>query len=164
MTDDALRGALLELGVGWRVTEHDPVFTVEESEALHAAMPGLHTKSLFLKDAASRFWLVTVPAHARVDLKALSVAVGAKRVSFGKADDMVRLLGVTPGAVTPLAARNDSGGEVGVVLDRAVAKAAIANVHPLRNTATLALSGTDLIRVLERWRHAPLVIDVPVQG
>lgn len=164
MDDERLKAALAELDVPWRSVEHDAVFTVEESEALHAAMPGLHTKNLFLKDAGGRFWLVTVPAHARVDLKALPAAIGAKRVSFGKAEDMERLLGVSPGAVTPLAAINDGEGLVTVVLDVAVAEASTANVHPLRNTATIGLSGAALIRALGAWRHPPIIVSVPVLG
>ena len=36
--------------------EHSAVFTVAESDAVHAAMPGAHTKNLFLKDAALFGW------------------------------------------------------------------------------------------------------------
>lgn len=139
--EQTLLDAIDQLGIAYQRFSHAAVFTVEESDSLHHAMPGVHTKNLFLKDKNGRFWLVTVEAHVRVDLKALPAAIGAARLSFGKAEDMERLLGVTPGAVTPLAAINDSDGAVSVVLDPTVAQAERANVHPLRNTATLALSG-----------------------
>lgn len=159
--ETSLIEALATLGIPHETVEHPPVFTVAESESLHAAIPGLHTKNLFLKDKDGRFWLVTVEAHARVDLKALPAAIGAKKVSFGKADDMAALLGVTPGAVTPLAAINDAAGAVSVVLDAAVVAAARANVHPLRNTATLGLAGADLAKALAAWGHAPTIVRVP---
>ncbi len=143
--------------------EHAAVFTVAESDAVHAAMVGAHTKNLFLKDAAGRFWLVTVPSDARVDLKALPAAIGCKRVSFGKAEDMERLLGVTPGSVTPLAMINAKPGEVTVVIDAALAAANQVNVHPLRNTATLGLAGAALLGLLRHWRHETVVASVPVQ-
>lgn len=162
MTDDTrLRDALAALGIAWTIHEHDAVFTVEESDAVHAAMPGVHTKNLFLKDAGGRFWLVTVPSDARVDLKALPAAIGAKKVSFGKAEAMEALLGITPGSVTPLAAINDAEGAVTVVLDSALAEAAQVNVHPLRNTATIGLPGTELMRALVAWGHVAVVVDVP---
>lgn len=160
----ALLAALDRLGIGWERHEHAAVFTVEESAGLHHAIAGLHTKNLFLKDAAARFWLVTVPHDIRVDLKALPGAIGSKKVSFGKADDMERLLGIAPGSVTPLAAFNDGEGLVRIVLDAALAGAGVVNVHPLRNTATLSLRGTGLIRALEDWRHDPLVVAVPQVG
>ena len=149
------------LGIGWTQAEHEAVFTVEASAHLHQSIAGLHSNNLFLKDAGARFWLVTVPAQLRVNLKALPEVIGSKRLSFGNAADMERLLGVTPGAVTPLAAINDSSGAVTVVLDRGVAAAALFHVHPLRNTASLGLSGPDLCRVLTHWQHAPVIASVP---
>jgi Ala-tRNA(Pro) deacylase len=159
--EQGLLAALGQLGIAFENVAHEAVFTVEESERLHDAIPGTHTKNLFLKDKTGRFWLVTVDAHARVDLKALPAAIGSAKLSFGKAEDMERLLGVTPGSVTPLAAINDGAGAVTVVLDPAVAQGARVNVHPLRNTATLGLSGADLVRALSAWNHVPLVVAVP---
>jgi len=159
--ETSLLAALAKLGIAHENTPHAAVFTVKESEALHHAIPGVHTKNLFLKDKTGRFWLVTVEAHARVDLKALPAAIGAAKVSFGKAEDMERLLGVTPGAVTPLAAINDTEGAVTIVLAPVVAGAERANVHPLRNTATLGLAGADLVAALTAWGHAPIVAAIP---
>jgi len=99
------------LAIPFAAHEHVAVFTVAESEKVSAAIPGAHSKNLFLKDAGGAFWLVTVPAEARVDLKALPDAIGCKRVSFGKPEDMERLLGIQPGSVTPLAAINAPPGE-----------------------------------------------------
>lgn len=159
--EEQLYANLAALGIVFDVVEHPAVFTVEESRAVDADIPGAHTKNLFLKDAGGQFWLVTVPAELRVDLKALPAAIGSKRVSFGKAEDMERLIGVTPGSVTPIGAMADKAGEVIAVLDAALANADRVNVHPLRNTATLGVSGADLVRALTYWDHAPLIIDVP---
>lgn len=158
---DRLRQAFSDLGIAWDVLEHPAVFTVEESAAIHAALPGAHTKNLFLKDAGGQFWLVTVDHARRVDLKALAGSIGAKKLSFGKADDMERLLGVSPGAVTPLAAINDQTGAVRVVIDADLAGATQVNVHPLRNTATLGLPGPDLLRALAAWGHPAMVAAIP---
>ncbi len=141
--------------------EHEAVFTVAESRLVDHDLPGSHTKNLFLKDANARFWLVTVPADAQVDLKALPAAIGSKRVSFGKAEDMERLLGVSPGSVTPLAAINDGTAAVSIVVDATLAQADRINVHPLRNTATLGLAAADLIRALAHWGHPPIIVAIP---
>jgi Ala-tRNA(Pro) deacylase len=151
------------LGIAYDVVEHEAVFTVEQSHAVDRDIPGAHTKNLFLKDAAGVWWLVTVPALARVDLKALPAAIGSKRLSFGKGDDMERLIGVSPGSVTALAAINDGHGAVNFVLDASLATAGRVNCHPLRNTATLGLSGPDLVRAQSHWGRQPLIVDVPVQ-
>jgi Ala-tRNA(Pro) deacylase len=151
-------------GIVWSLHEHEAVYTVEESARLHEEIAGLHTKNLFLKDAAGQYWIVTAPHDASVDLKALPAVIGSKKVSFGKAEDMERLLGVTPGAVTPLAAMNDVAGAVRVVLDERLAGTETVNVHPLRNTATLGLTGTDLVRFLTDVGHLPLVVALPARS
>lgn len=154
-------GDLGALGIPFTAHEHAAVFTVAESRKLDAAFRGADTKNLFLKDTAGLFWLVTVPAESRVDLKALPQAIGCKRVSFGKAEDMQRLLGITPGSVTPLAMINAAPGSVTVVLAEELATARWINVHPLRNTGTLGLAGADVLRLLRHWGHDPVVATVP---
>jgi Ala-tRNA(Pro) deacylase len=150
------------LGITYVVHEHPPVFTVEESSWHTHHIKGAHTKNLFLKDKGGAFWLVTVPDDARVDLKKLPGAIGCGRVSFGKAEDMERLLGISPGSVTALAAINDVGGHVRVVLDARLAKADIVNCHPLRNSATVSFSPNDLARALTHWQHAPIIAPIPI--
>ena len=152
---------LASLAIPFAAHEHAAVFTVEQSRRVDADIPGRHTKNLFLKDAGGAFWLVTVPAEARVDLKALPAAIGCKRVSFGKPDDMERLIGITPGSVTPLAMINAASGAIAVVLDAGLAEAKRINVHPLRNTGTLGLAGADVMRLLRHWGHDPLVAPIP---
>ncbi|MBK6411880.1 prolyl-tRNA synthetase associated domain-containing protein [Sphingopyxis sp.] len=159
-----LRADLRALSIPFAEHEHDAVFTVAESDAVHAAMPGAHTKNLFLKDKGGAFWLITVPSDARVDLKRLPGAIGCKHVSFGKAEDMARLLGITPGSVTPLAAINAAPDSITVVLDAALADADPVNIHPLRNTATLALAGAAILHLLRHWGHTPVVTALPVAG
>lgn len=149
------------LGIAFELFEHPAIFTVEESAKLDRDIPGAHTKNLFLKDAGGQFWLVTVPAEMRVDLKKLPDAIGCKRVSFGKSEDMARLLGISPGSVTPLAAINDVHCLVNIVLDARFATADQINVHPLRNTATLGLSPAKLIQLLKHWGHDPVIVTIP---
>lgn len=150
--------------IAWSLHEHEAVYTVEESAALHAAIAGAHTKNLFLKDAGGQFWVVTAPHDAGIDLKALPAAIGSKKVSFGKAEAMEELLGVSPGSVTPLAAFNDPQGLVRFVLDARLAAADTVNVHPLRNTATLGLAGADLLAFLRLTGHEPVVAELPARA
>lgn len=158
--ESALLADLAACDIAYDWHEHPAVFTVAESRGIKANIPGAHTKNLFLKDAGGAFWLVTVPAQGQVDLKALPQAIGCKRVSFGKPDDMERLLAIRPGSVTPLAMIAANPGAVRVVLDAQLAEAERVNVHPLRNTATIGLSGADILRLLARWGHEPVVAHI----
>jgi Ala-tRNA(Pro) deacylase len=159
----SLLKALDDAGITWKIYEHEAVFTVEQSAGLHDEIPGMHSKNLFLKDASGEFWVVSAPHDASVDLKALAAAIGAKKVSFGKPEDMTSLLGIAPGSVTPLAAINDAAGAVKFVIDDRLAAAECVNFHPLRNTATLGLSGSGLISYLTSTGHSPVIVAVPAR-
>jgi Ala-tRNA(Pro) deacylase len=159
-SETALFETLDRLNVKLQKLEHKPVFTVAESDEIHHALPGIHTKNLFLKDEGGAFWLVTAPAEATIDVKTLRHKIGSKRLSFGKPEAMAELLGIEPGSVTPLAVINDTDGKVTLVLDTALTSETMVNVHPLRNTATIGLSGSDLVRVAADLGHAPRIVDV----
>lgn len=158
-----LLGQLNAAGARYDMYEHEAVHTVLESDQHNANIRGAHTKNLFLKDAHGTFYLVTVLAQKRVDLSRLANILGSGRFSFASADDIAAHLAVTPGSVTPLAMMNDDGGAVNMVLDEILAASPIVNVHPLRNTATLSLSGLDLVRMLAKWKHAPTILTVPAK-
>jgi Ala-tRNA(Pro) deacylase len=157
-SERALFETLDRLHVKLQTLKHKAVFTVAESDEIHHALPGIHTKNLFLKDEGGAFWLVTAPADAIIDVKALRHKIGSKRLSFGKPDAMLELLGIEPGSVTPLAVINDTGGKVALVLDVSLTGDTQVNVHPLRNTATIGLSGSDLVRVVTEFGHSPKIV------
>jgi Ala-tRNA(Pro) deacylase len=159
-TPDDLFAFLDQLAIAHRTVTHPPLFTVEQSRELRGTIPGAHTKNLFLKDKRDTVFLVVAPEDAAIDLKTLHHRLGAGRFSFGSANLMQELLGVTPGAVTPFGAINDVGRRVNVVLDAALMRAAIVNAHPLVNTMTTSLAGEDLVKFLEATGHPPRIAAV----
>jgi len=148
------------LGIQSKTVMHPPVFTVEEAKALRGSLPGAHIKNLFLRNKKGEMWLVTCLEDRQVDLKALATALGAGRFSFGSADRLMQYLGVLPGAVTPFAVINDTGGQVRMVLDKGILALDPVNAHPLVNDMTTALESKDLVRFLEAENHAPLILDM----
>jgi Ala-tRNA(Pro) deacylase len=160
VSEQALFHLFDRLQVTVRMLEHEPVFTVAGSAAIHHAMPGIHTKNLFLKDEGGAFWLVTAPADATIDIKALRHKIGSRRLSFGKPEAMADLLGITPGSVTPLAVINDAAANVTLVLDASLTGDDAVNVHPLRNDATIGLRGSDLVRVATELGHPPRIATI----
>lgn len=160
MNSDGLLARLAALGIATRTVEHPPVFTVEEARRHRGDLPGTHTKSLFLRDKKDAMWLVVCREDRTVDLKALARRLGAKHLSFGSPERLLRHLGVIPGAVSPFAVINDTDRVVKVVLDREVLAKDPVNLHPLDNAKTTAISAADLLRFLEAEGHAPEVIDL----
>jgi Ala-tRNA(Pro) deacylase len=144
------------LGVAHATTEHRPIFTVEGGADLKAALPGGHTKNLFLKDKKGALYLVSALGETAIDLNALSKALGAARFSFGSAALLEDVLGVTPGSVTAFALMNDAARKVTFVLDEALLAHDPVNFHPLTNAATTAVSPAGLLRFLAWTGHAPI--------
>jgi len=161
LTPDQLFARLDALGIAQRTYDHPPAFTVAEAAALRGQLPGGHCKSLFLKDKKAGLWLVVALEERRIDLKLLAAALGAPRFSFGSAELLYEVLGVTPGSVTPFALVNDTAHRVAVVLDRAMLDHDPLNYHPLENDRTTAIAPGDLVRFLEACGHKPRIVEIP---
>ena len=146
-------------GIAHRTLDHPPVFRVEEGAEIKAAMPGGHTKNLFLKDARDRLWLVCALGDTRVDLKKLHHTIGSARLSFGSAELLLRTLGVPAGSVTIFALINDTERRVSLVLDRALLEHELVNFHPLSNDATTAVSREGLLAFLRALGIVAQVVD-----
>ena len=160
-TPDDLFAFFAKLGIAVTTVEHPPLFTVEDSKALRGQIAGGHTKNLFLKDRKDACFLVTVEEAAVVDLKTIHNLIGASgRVSFGKPDLLMELLGVLPGAVTVFGAINDSQGRVKIVLDEGLMREETINAHPLTNEATTSIRRDDLLAFLEATGHRPHILKV----
>jgi Ala-tRNA(Pro) deacylase len=156
---DALLAFLKTLGIDAVTVDHPPLFTVEDGRAFEGLTPGAHSKNLFLKDAKGQLWLISAHADSVIDLKSLPQVIGSARLSFGSAELMTEVLGVTPGSVTALAVINDPDQRVRFVLDAALLDHAHVNFHPLTNAATTCLTRQELLRFFEAIDRTPLVVD-----
>lgn len=176
----ALFAHLESNGIEYETIQHSPIFTVAEGREIKATMPGRHTKNLFLRDKAKRLFLAVAHADTAVDLVALGKAMRAGiaagrepsvrgRLSFGRPETLLAVLGVRPGSVSPLALINDPDHAVSHVwLDAALmapakshgVEAARLWVHPLENTASTAISPQGLRRFLESLGCAYSVVDL----
>ena len=157
----ALYQLLGALNIAWKTYEHVPVFTVGEADAVHAQIPGGHTKNLFLKDKKGGLWLVVVRDRLRVDLNALAKQLGAPRFSFGSAELLIATLGIEPGSVTPFALMNDANHLVRPVLDEGMLAQDPLNFHPMRNDRTTAISPADLLGFVRACGHDVVIAALP---
>jgi Ala-tRNA(Pro) deacylase len=159
MSPDQLLAYLADLGIAVTTVRHPPLYTVEESQRLRGEIAGAHTKNLFLRDRKDNHFLLTVGEEAQVDLKTIHHVIGASgKVSFGKPETLMEVLGVTPGAVTAFGIVNDVERRVTIVFDEALMESPLVNAHPLTNEATTTIGREDLMRFAESTGHTPLVL------
>jgi Ala-tRNA(Pro) deacylase len=159
LTQQQLFDYMSDLGIQVTTIAHPPLHTVADSKLLRGDIPGGHTKNLFLKDRKDQYFLLTVDEDAIVDLKTIHLAIGAAgKVSFGRAEALLELLGVVSGAVTVFGAVNDRQGKVNVFLDSGLMANDTINGHPLVNDATTSIAAADLIKFLNATGHAPNIL------
>lgn len=157
----ALFAFLEQLGITTSTIDHPPIYTVEDGAEHWADIPGVHCKNLFLCDAKKAMWLVVCPTDRSIDLKTLPDRIGSKRLSFGSADRLRRVLAVEPGSVTPFALVNDRATpSLTVVLDQWMMQQPLLNYHPLENTATTTISNHDLRRFVAACGHPCHEVDL----
>jgi Ala-tRNA(Pro) deacylase len=160
VSPDRLIEILKALGVAVDLVDHPPVHTVAQARALRGAIPGGHTKNLFLRDKKGALYLLVALEDAVIDLKRLHTLIGANgRLSFGSAGLLAQIWGVSPGSVTPFGAINDKAGRVRVVLEKTMMELERLNFHPLINSQTIGLASAELVRFLRSTGHEPEIIE-----
>ena len=136
--------------------EHPAVFTCTEAELHRPAVIAVSTKNLFLCDKkARRFFLVVTGCDKTVRLDQLSAQLGVPHLRFASEANLMRLLGVTRGAVTMMGLANDRDNQVDLWIDAEIWRAEYFLSHPLVNTATLILAKPQLDRFFALTDHAP---------
>jgi Ala-tRNA(Pro) deacylase len=159
-TRQDLFARLTGLGIDTETVEHPAVFTVAESCRLERELPGGHTKNLFLKDKKGRLFLVVALGRAHIDRKSLHKVIACDRLSFGKPELLLEVLGVPAGSVTPFALINDQAHRVTVILDADMMRHERLNYHPLENTATTGIARQDLLTFIRACGHEPRILAV----
>lgn len=137
---------LKELNIEYKEVEHEPVFTIEDMDALGDVFEGAKIcKNLFVRDQkGKRHFLIVVPEEKRVPLVDLATKIGSTKLSFASEERLMKYLKLKPGAVTPLAVVNDENSAVEVFFDEELKKEKVLGVHPCVNTSTILISQENL--------------------
>ena len=146
-------------GVDYEVIEHPAVFNMEEVEKLNLPHPEADAKNLFVRDDKKlHYYMITVQGNKRVDLKQFRKQHGLRNLSFASADDLMEIMGLIPGAVTPLGLLNDQERKVELYLDAAFAE--LISIHPNDNTASVWMKTKDLIRIITEHGNRVCVVEI----
>ena len=121
---------------------------MNEVDAVELPYPDRDAKNLFVRDDKKRnYYLITVMGDKRVNLKEFRKAHGLRSLSFASADELMDILNLTPGSVTPLGLINDAEHKVKFYIDAAF-KDGLMGIHPNDNTATVWINAEDLVRLI----------------
>ena len=143
-----------EHNIEYEITEHRAVFNMEELDSVDLPYPEWDAKNLFVRDDKKRnYYLITVKGDKRVDLKEFRKQQGLRALSFASAEDLLAIMQLTPGSVSPLGLLNDAEHRVHFYLDAEFTGNKIG-VHPNDNTATVWMQTDDLMEIIQTHGNA----------
>ena len=146
-------------GVPFEITEHPAVFNMAEVAEISLPYPEADAKNLFVRDDKKRnYYMITVQGSKRVDLKEFQNRHSLRKLSFASPEDLMSILGLIPGAVTPLGLLCDRERRVKLFLDEDLSDR--IGIHPNDNTATVWLKTADLIRILEEHGNSVEIVEI----
>lgn len=141
-----------KLEIKYELLEHSAVYTVDEAKELDNMIEGIGCKNLFLTNKKGKYFLVMIHEDKRANIKEIESLVDCKHLSFGKEEDLKEVLGLEAGSCTPLGIVNDKDNKVVLVFDKDLVDKKVL-CHPNKNTATLSLEFSDLIKFIEYLEH-----------
>ncbi len=137
------------LGVEYTVTEHAPMYTMEDMDAAGITAKGEVPKNLFLRDAKGKnHYLVVLQKDKKADLSAIAAQLDSTKLSFASPERLEKYLGLEKGAVTPLGVFHDEARAVVVAFDKDFTDDTLIGVHPCVNTATVWMKFGTLCRLV----------------
>ena len=147
-----------ELKISYEEISHKAVFTVEEANAIQEQINGVGCKNLFLTNKKGKYYIYVLEDSKQANLKELQIFLNEKRLSFGKEEELNKILKLTKGSVTPLGIINDKDNLVTILLDKDLIDKRILAL-PFVNTKTISLEYKDLIKIIEYANHNYIIIE-----
>lgn len=146
----------------WRA-DHEHADTIEACGQVEAVLGCKICKNLFLTNRQQTdFYLLIMPGDKPFKTKLLSKQIGSARLSFAGAEDMERLLDITPGSVSILGLMNDRGGAVRLLVDKDLLAEEYFGCHPCINTSSIRLKTADVFeKLLPALDHQPSFVELP---
>ena len=151
------------LGIEYYRIDHEHADTIEACREVEGLLGCVICKNLFLTNRQqTEFYLLIMPGGKPFKTKYLSAQIGSSRLSFGGAEDMERLLGVTPGSVSLLGLMNDKDGKVRLLVDRDLLGDEFFGCHPCMNTSSLRIPMADVRgKLLPALGHESTYVNLP---
>lgn len=160
MGQAAVLAWLEERGIGYELVAHKGIYTSAEGQELHLPKAERVAKNLFLRDdKKQRYFLLAVRQDKKVDLKALRQMVSSRPLTFASEQDLLDILGLPKGWVTPLGILHDQACRVEVLVDSFFADGEIG-VHPNDNRATIWLQTADLLQLIRQHGNRAVLVEL----
>lgn len=133
------------LGIEYMRTDHEPADTMEACNRIDAVLGVTICKNLFLTNRQhTAYYMLMMPGDKNFKTKELSSQINSARLSFATAEEMEKMLDITPGSVSIMGLMNDKEGKVKLLVDEDVLKGEFVGCHPCINTSSIKLLTKDV--------------------
>ena len=149
-----------KLAMWYQRVDHAPADTMEVCNEIDKVLGATICKNLFLCNRKkTKFYLLMMPGDKGFKTKELSGQHGIRRLSFASAEDMEKLLDITPGSVSVMGLMNDKDNVVQLLVDEDVLEGEYLGCHPCMNTSSLKLRTKEVFDVfLPHVKHEALIV------
>jgi Ala-tRNA(Pro) deacylase len=147
--------------IWYEITEHKAVFNMADLARINIPYPESDAKNLFVRDDKKNYYLITIKGNKKVNLKEFKKSNNIRNLSFASENDLMNILGLIPGAVTPLGLLNDKDLKVSFYLDKDfVYEDSIIGIHPNDNTATIWIKVDDLVNIIKEHGNTVNIVKI----
>ena len=153
---------LKEKNIWHEITEHKAVFNMKELEDIDIPYPEVDGKNLFVRDDKKRnYYLITVKGDKKVNLKEFREKNNTRTLSFASENDLMSIMNLIAGSVTPFGLLNDKELKVQFYIDKDfMTDSHLIGVHPNDNTATVWLKLEDLIDIIKEHGNQINIVEI----
>lgn len=162
MNKQEIYNFLQEKNIWHEITEHKPVYNMEDLSQIDIPYPEADAKNLFVRDDKKRnYYLISVKGDKKIALKEFKQRNNTRSLSFASENDLMKILQLIPGAVSPLGILNDDELKVQIYIDKDFMNDShLIGVHPNDNTATVWLKVEDLIALIEAHGNSVNIVEL----
>ena len=159
-TQRLVYAALDRLGIPVERIDNDPAVTMEDCEAVDAALGVPTVKTLLLCNRQqTTFYLYVMPGDKPFITKDFGAALQISRVSFAPAGKLLEFLGTEVGATTPLSLVADPQQHVRLIIDKAAVAPEAIGFPDGTTTCYMRMRTADLLqKFIPAAGHEPTFI------
>jgi len=154
--------ALLDqLKISYEYVTNDVVRTMDECVEIDTALACEVRKSILLTNKRhTTFFLIVLPAHKNLDVKALEAKIGVSGLSFASGEEMQEKLSVSPGALTVMSVISDLDDYVQVIIDQEVMDEEFFACNTGTNQRHIKIKTADLSKYLKSVHHRVKIVEL----
>ncbi len=162
MNKEEIINILKTKNIWFELEEHQAVFNMEDLNELNLKYNDRDAKNIFVRDDKKlNYYLITIKGDKRIDLKQFRKDFNTRNLSFASPEDLMEILNLIPGSVSPLGLLNDKNLKVKFYIDKYFLNdTGIIGIHPNENTSSLWIKTEDLIEIIKEHGNKIDVINV----